>query len=226
MFPITQTIFLDISNFYVPEFAIETAKELIQSSLGKVQNAFAGSNIEFVLEQPTSGDYSTLYLNNINNNADSHLGIAEFDQTFNPNDNGIIRLDNIIDKAYNNNLPLEKASNLIASTITHETGHLMGLDHTTDPSDIMHNGLTDNMWENPPSFTSDQLQAINTNAVISNFNGDDINLENYDDQAFSENSFNENIDEIAMTDNDSLDDFDTETNLDDIDEIDSLDELI
>lgn len=226
MFPITQTIFLDISNFFVPEYATETAKELIQSSLEKVQNAFVGSNVEFVLEQPTTGNYSTLDLNNIINNTESYLGIAEFDQTFNPNDNGIIRLDNIIDEAYYNNLPLEKASNLIASTITHETGHLMGLDHTTDPADIMHNGLTENMWDSPPSFTSEQMQTINTNAIISNINEDNSNLENYDDSSFTENSVNNNIDEITITDNDSIDDFDSDIDLDDIDEIDSIDDLV
>ncbi|TVL97423.1 MAG: hypothetical protein CV087_22350 [Candidatus Brocadia sp. WS118] len=165
---ITQKIFLDFSNVYVPEDSLEMANELFRSAIEKVENAFLGTNVDIVIEKPHAGEYSTLDMTNIAFEGADYLGIAEFDQSFNPSDNGAIRLDNIMDYASNNFLLEEQASNLLANTITHEIGHLMGLDHSNDPFDIMHDGVTQNMLDDPPTFGMEQIQAINTNAVIAN----------------------------------------------------------
>ncbi len=169
MFGITQKIYLDTSNLYVPESTLEFAQEFYDSVFDKVMDAFSGSNVEIVLEPPTEGPFSTLDLNNIINNSGKYLGIAEFDQTFNPSDNGQVRIDNIMDVAFQDQLPIDQASNLVSNIVCHEAGHLMGLDDTNNPDDIMCGGqITNSDILDPPHFSPDQIQAINTNAVLAN----------------------------------------------------------
>ncbi len=165
---ITQKIYLDTSNLYVPESTLEFAQKFYDSVFDKVMDAFSGSNAEIVFESPAEGPFSTLDLNNIKIDNPDFLGEADFDQTFNPSDKGIIRIDKIMDVAFQDQLPIEQASNLVANTIIHESGHLMGLDHSYESTDIMHDGLTQEMADQPLSFSPEQIQAIDTNAVLAN----------------------------------------------------------
>lgn len=172
-----QIVYLDVSGLEVPSIIANEVNQILSDALSKAEEAFSDTHVQFVYEQPESGDYSTLYLNkNLNENVGSPLGLAEHDITFNPNDFGYVSLNNLFRLGYGNGFALDHISNMVGSTIAHEIGHLMGLDHSNNPNDLMHDGLTENMLVNPPAFNTDQLNEINYNATIAN-NDIFLNLE-------------------------------------------------
>lgn len=165
-----QIVHLDLSHLDIPEGAVDSYYELFNSAYQKILDAFANTNVEIVLEAPESGDYSTLILDNSIIDGSPITGFATFDKSFIPNDNGAVLMGNFFDLEIGEqmDISLEQLANLTANTIAHEIGHLSGLDHVDDPNDLMFPYNNDATLNTPPSFTPDQIQAINTNAVLAN----------------------------------------------------------
>ncbi len=212
MISATQTIFLDLNHLYVDPANEEIMLNMINDSMEKISNAFSGTNIDFVFEVPIDKKFATLDIGNVIINSSDHLGIAHFNENFSAESQGTIRIDNIIDVMHENDLSFDQSTNLISNTIAHEVGHMCGLDHNNDPGDIMHDGLSKNMIDNPPSFYAEQIQSINTNAVVSNLHqvdelqmADDIvqyetidldygiTSELHEDTTFDEDSYGEDV---------------------------------
>ncbi|MFC1553928.1 matrixin family metalloprotease [candidate division KSB1 bacterium] len=176
----TQTIFLDFSNLHVHNEFADIATDVLDMAISKVSNAYEGTNVEFVTTKPNSGDYSTLDINNIIEDSYLHFGDAEIDIVFDPNDDGVIRFDNIFDFSAELHLPVENFANLIAHNISHISGHLMGLEHSTDPNSVMNKYVDPNNIDTPPFFSIDEVQSINTNAVIANTDLEQVNEIRYE----------------------------------------------
>ena len=71
-------------------------------------------------------------------------------------------LDQIISISDRVNLSSSQRSNLIANTIAHEIGHKLGLDRSSLPTDIMHDGLDRRIHSlMPPSFHAEQISRMN-----------------------------------------------------------------
>jgi hypothetical protein len=164
----TQTIFLDLTDLYVENDKLEQSYNLLNEALEKVSRAFSGTNFEIVTTPPIDKEYAVLKI--INGESESALGSAEYNLFASSHSQGNINFDNVLNCIDNNSLEFEQSTNLLSNTITHEIGHMAGLDHNDDPTNIMHDGLTPTMLANEPmySLTLEQIQAINTNAVISN----------------------------------------------------------
>jgi uncharacterized protein YidB (DUF937 family) len=77
----------------------------------------------------------------------------------------IVRIDQIFYASCSASLSLNQLSNLIGNTIAHEIGHTLGLDHSSLPTDVMHDGL-DHIVHSlmPPSFHAEQINLMN-NAI-------------------------------------------------------------
>ena len=65
MFNNSQIIFIDFSNLEIPENAVNLANELLTSAINKVELCFSETNIDFVLEKPEVGNFSTISLYDI-----------------------------------------------------------------------------------------------------------------------------------------------------------------
>jgi len=163
----SQIIYIDTSQFNVPESRLEEIQEMFSRSYNNLQNSFADTNVELVLVRPESGDYSTMHIVS-GLQQDGILGLAGQDSlsTGNPNDMGIINFNQLESEFATNALDFSERANLFSNTIMHEIGHLMGLEHNDDPGDIMHNGLTEAMWQSPMEFTPDQINDINSMADL------------------------------------------------------------
>ena len=91
----------------------------------------AGVRIHLTLEEPTSGDYTTMHVGGSYANLGcpggaSVAGIAPFDTAnANPNDVGFVFVKS-------------KDMHALARTIAHESAHSFGLDHTKNKSDLMY----------------------------------------------------------------------------------------
>ena len=164
----TQKVFLDFSQTHVAEADAETANAMLSSAFHQVEEAFRGTNVEIVLERSHEGDYSTLTFVDSGFQPDNTLGLAELDRTFNPSDQGIIRLDTVWDEVSVNGFTAEQTTNYLSSTVCHEIGHLTGLEHSSNPYDIMYPEANYEMTNVFPTFSPEQLHAINTNAVVAN----------------------------------------------------------
>jgi hypothetical protein len=51
-------------------------------------------------------------------------------------------------------------------TFAHELGHVLGLSHVTDTTNIMHGGGTNNITQDPPNFTENQCNTIKNSSFI------------------------------------------------------------
>ena len=89
---IGQKVFLDFSSVRVPEQQAAQANEMLSSAVEKTMAAFEGSNIDIVLDRPEVGDYTTIDVSNSIQNGAEYLGIAQYDQTFDPSDAGLCLL--------------------------------------------------------------------------------------------------------------------------------------
>ncbi len=90
----------------------------INSIVNELNTQYAGQNVLFVTERPTSGDYSTVFIGKTS--AFDYTGLAEtVDKgNLNPNDNAFVNLD------------ASSSLDKIIATISHEVDHLLGtLDH-------------------------------------------------------------------------------------------------
>ncbi len=166
---IGQKVFLDFSSVRVPEQQAAQANEMLSSAVEKTMAAFEGSNIDIVLDRPEVGDYTTIDVSNSIQNGAEYLGIAQYDQTFDPSDAGQVRLDNIMKHAQENSLSIDQTSNLVSNTICHETAHTLGLDDNQNPTDTMYGGVSDEIINAPPTFSEAQLDQMTSHAFASNY---------------------------------------------------------
>lgn len=155
-----QIIFLDISQWFIKDSELAQTQLLFTDALAKLSDIFENTDVEITLEKPNA-EHSTLYITSNFDNSDGIIGIAEQDSTGNPNDIGMINYNEISNVVDEYGLDPQQHSNLIANSITHETGHLMGLEHTNDPNDIMHDGMISNMWNETLVFNDAQVAMIN-----------------------------------------------------------------
>jgi hypothetical protein len=136
----------------------------LEDSYAKVFSAFRSIRVFLTSEPPDAqkwGDNFT-YLGIIIDREDvDYLGIASFSRG-RVTSRALVRLDQIIDTSNRVNLSLGQLSNLIANTIAHEIGHTLGLDHSSLPTDVMHDGLDHRVHSlMPPSFHAEQIIQMN-----------------------------------------------------------------
>ena len=219
MFYEYQTIYLNFSDSDINQFSIDVIKD----SLIKLKNIFSDINVEFTLEEPLSGDFSTMTFTDYVD--DGRIGNAEFDISFNPSDNGSVDLGEIFNKSHLLDLNPDQISNVIANNTAHEIGHLMGLNHYDNPSDIMHQGINPFSINKTLDFSDNQIAEINFNAHEANYDGhdsgiiesNDIHEDNYQDQDITEAEL------VDYSDNES--NFESESDFDIDSDIDGLDIL-
>ncbi len=168
-----QKVFLDFAGVSVNKDFSQQATEFMSGVIEKVQNAFEGSNVVIVTEQPDSGDYTRIDVTNSIKDGETYLGEADYDTSFDPNDEGVVRLDNLLKVGEDSNLTSYQTSNLVASNICHETAHTLGVDHSDDPSNLMYPSAPSNDLNSPPSFTEGQMSQMDAHAALSNFSPDD-----------------------------------------------------
>jgi hypothetical protein len=172
----TQKIYLDFSNLYVPADMIELYNSFYASVVDSVKEIYANTNVEIALQPPASGNYTTIHMVN-SSEANSHsYGFADLDLTFNPSDQGVVFADHVLEDTVGNGI--DQQVNSMANTVGHEIGHTLGLDHSADPSNLMYHSA-ENMADNLLSLSTEQIRAINTNAVVANL--EESSREHYGD---------------------------------------------
>ena len=103
--------------------------------LQRVRNDFGNLNISIVSSYDTfapAQPHSTIY---ITGSEDGYFGLAESIDWYNenPQDNAVVFAGSLAKSASSTG----RFSQLVANVVTHETGHLLGLIHTDDNTEIM-----------------------------------------------------------------------------------------
>jgi len=108
----------------------QTAKDYI---LQFVQEDYAAYHVTITTTQPASGAYSTIYLDDFSFEGFGVLGVACYDVgNSNRNDFGFVFVREL--GAYASGNDLLTFSQYVANVVSHEAGHLFGLDHVNGAS--------------------------------------------------------------------------------------------
>lgn len=111
------------------QLSFNSQQEIANMVAGHFSNA--GAKVEVTTEQPASGDYTTIHVGGDYGSlgcasSANPAGLAPFDVgNANPSDIGFV-------------FPQSNDLESLARTIAHEAGHTYGLDHSTDPSNLMY----------------------------------------------------------------------------------------
>ena len=122
--------------------------EAIEYILSYVKEDYAAYNVIVTAEEPDSGEYSTVYVDDIYGYyASGTLGMSKYDPgNQNPSNYAFVFTGNMSDFAEASNGDLEFFSECIANVISHEAGHSFGLQHpsvegyTEVAGDLMNSG--------------------------------------------------------------------------------------
>lgn len=112
--------------------------ELIQETVAHIRRDYEGLAVEFVSSREAprpAGGLTTIHFGAYDPGL---LGIADYVDEFNeaPTQKAIVFVDTF--KAFHAVSPsLEEMAAALANVASHETGHLLGLQHTADPHDVM-----------------------------------------------------------------------------------------
>jgi len=142
----------------------EAIFSLIIDAFSKLYGAFRSVKVFLTSDIPNSkewgDDFTHVYIF-ADDQPVNYLGLASF-QSGMVTDRAIIRIDQVFYASYNASLSVNQMSNLIANTIAHEIGHTLGLDHSSLPADVMHDGLNHTIHSlMPPSFHAEQINLMN-----------------------------------------------------------------
>lgn len=160
-------IWVDVSEMDVTSENREAMFSLIIDAFSKLYGAFRSVKVFLTSDIPDpkewGEDFTHVYIFADNQPVD-YLGVASFQSGVVTN-RAIIRIDRVFYASYNASLSVNQMSNLIANTIAHEIGHTLGLDHSSLPTDVMHDGLDHTIHSlMPPSFHAEQINLMN-NAI-------------------------------------------------------------
>jgi predicted Zn-dependent protease len=142
----------------------EAIAAILLDAFSKLYGAFRSVKVFLTSDPPESKewgeDFTHVYVW-ANDQPVDYLGVASF-KAGRVTDRAIVRIDQIFNASHSAGLSVNQLSNLIANTIAHEIGHTLGLDHSTLPTDVMHDGL-DHVIHSlmPPSFHAEQINLMN-----------------------------------------------------------------
>ncbi|MEH2107093.1 matrixin family metalloprotease [Nostoc sp.] len=157
-------IWVDVSGMDIEEENRELINSILSDAFSKLYGAFRSVEVFLTSDPPELkewGDNFTHVYIFADNQLVDYLGVATFKLGIVTN-RAIIRIDQVFYASYNASLHVNQLSNLIANTIAHEIGHTLGLDHSTLPTDIMHDGLDHIIHSSmPPSFHASQINSMN-----------------------------------------------------------------
>jgi Ca2+-binding RTX toxin-like protein len=136
---VTWNGFIFNSTFSMPGFsATQALKDAVITQLNTIYKDFL---VEYTLNKPTTGDFSTVYIGGDEGNTPSKLGVDNdtlglannIDKgNSNPNDVALVFTKNFTDNG------LAVSAPLLAQVIAHESGHLFGLRHVLDSAQLMY----------------------------------------------------------------------------------------
>lgn len=157
-------IWIDVSGMDVAPENRDAITALFIDAFSKLYGALRSVNVFLTSDIPDpkewGEDFTHVYIF-ADNQPVNYLGVASFLSGM-VTDRAIIRIDQVFYASYDANLSVNHLSNLIANTIAHEIGHTLGLDHSTLPTDVMHDGLNHTIHNlMPPSFHAEQINLMN-----------------------------------------------------------------
>lgn len=201
-----QQVYLDFSNFDISQSNI--TQEVIETALHKVQHTFAEVQVDFTLEPPLFGDYSTIEITNTSTEPGDYWGRAE-ESNLDPNDNGQIRLDNIESQTRHLGLSEDQLSNAISNSVSHEVGHLLGLDHTIDHTRVMGDEVNLNMINHQLTFSPSEVNVMNSEIDLTHSSQHHSDITENEIDNFEDHTLNfdqsDILDSEDLTDSDGFD---------------------